>query len=64
MILHEDLSKVIQKRSSIEEYKVILELRVLVRCISATAMAEKIGTCVVHPDRMEFTMVLIGVSKL
>ena len=39
-------------------------LKALVRFILATAIVRKIDICVVHPDRMVFTMVLIGASKL
>ena len=34
------------------------------RCILATVMVRKIVMCAVHPDRMEFTIALIGAVKM
>ena len=64
MILREDYQKSFKKEVRSKDIKSFLRTESIGEVYPSYSNGEKTGTCSVHPDRMEFIMVLIGASKL
>ena len=64
LILREDYQKSFKKEVRWRDIKSFLKTESIGEVYRSYSNGEKIGMCVVHPGKIEFTMVLIGANKL